>query len=126
MRPYIARLSDQSIGFIESYRAAECGGGWWEDERDLGVMGIDLFLADADSVGTGLGSTIVQEFTDILWRDPTVTKIQADPAPSNARAIRCFEKAGFRRVGVVVTPEGPAQLMILARGEHDAAAASGV
>jgi hypothetical protein len=39
--------------------------------------------------------------------------IQVDPSPTNARAIRCYEKAGFTRVGTVVTPDGPALLMRL-------------
>ena len=31
----------------------------------------------------------------------TVTKVQTDPDPTNARAIRCYEKSGFRRIGEV-------------------------
>jgi aminoglycoside 6'-N-acetyltransferase-1b len=42
-----------------------------------------------------------------------VTKIQTDPAPTNLRAIRCYEKAGFRKVGIVDTPDGPALLMVI-------------
>jgi RimJ/RimL family protein N-acetyltransferase len=37
--------------------------------------------------------------------------VQADPSPLNARAIRCYETAGFRRVREIVTPDGPAVLM---------------
>jgi len=60
-------------------------------------------------------------FVDTIFRDPTVTKIQADPAPDNARAIRCYEKAGFRPLRRVTTPDGPALLMIRQRvGRHDA------
>jgi aminoglycoside 6'-N-acetyltransferase Ib len=44
-----------------------------------------------------------------------VTRIQADPAPTNLRAIRCYEKVGFRRVGVVSTPDGTAMLMVMER-----------
>ena len=36
--------------------------------------------------------------------------------PENARAIRCYEKAGFRRVGEVDTPDGRALLMVCVRG----------
>jgi aminoglycoside 6'-N-acetyltransferase-1b len=44
-----------------------------------------------------------------------VTRIQTDPSPRNARAIRCYEKAGFRRVGTIVTPDGPAEYMVIDR-----------
>jgi RimJ/RimL family protein N-acetyltransferase len=43
--------------------------------------------------------------------DPEVTVVHTDPAPHNGRAIRCYEKAGFRQVGVMETPDGPALLM---------------
>ena len=60
---------------------------------------------------------MIAAFVARLFEDPAVTKIQIDPDPENARAIRCYEKVGFRRVGVVDTPDGPALLMTLARGE---------
>ncbi|HFH3062039.1 TPA: GNAT family N-acetyltransferase, partial [Pseudomonas aeruginosa] len=47
--------------------------------------------------------------------DPEVTKIQTDPSPSNLRAIRCYEKAGFERQGTVTTPDGPAVYMVQTR-----------
>jgi CRP-like cAMP-binding protein len=47
-------------------------------------------------LGRGLGTAMVGEFVQFLWRDPAVTRIQADPAPTNARAIRCYEKGGVK------------------------------
>ena len=44
-----------------------------------------------------------------------VTEIQTDPSPSNLRAIRCYEKAGFERQGTVTTPDGPAVYMVQTR-----------
>jgi aminoglycoside 6'-N-acetyltransferase Ib len=113
--PYIAYLESLPIGYIQSYVATDAGDGWWPDEHDPGMRGIDQFLADADSLGRGLGTQMVREFVQFLFEDPTVTRIQADPAPSNLRAIRCYEKAGFRRVGVVSTPDGAAMLMVIER-----------
>jgi hypothetical protein len=36
---------------------------------------------------------------------------QTDPAPTNLRAIRCYQKAGFRIIRNIVTPDGPAIYM---------------
>ena len=109
----IALLGDTPVGFIQSYRVVDAGDGWWTDETDPGARGIDLFLADPASLGRGLGSRMVAAFVARLFEDPAVTKVQIDPAPDNTRAIRAFEKAGFRRVGIVQTPDGQAMLMIV-------------
>ena len=69
------------------------------------------FLADGDRLGKGLGTAMVSQFVDRLFRDPAVTEVRLDPHPENHRAIRCYEKAGFVRAGEIVTPDGPALLM---------------
>src|SRR5262249_30331488 len=100
-RAYIAHLDGEPIGFIHSYVAAFAGDGWWPDERDPGVLGIDQFLADQSRLNQGIGSAMVRAFVDRLFDDATTTRVQTDPSPTNARAIRSYEKAGFRRVGEV-------------------------
>jgi RimJ/RimL family protein N-acetyltransferase len=115
-RGYIALLDGQPLGFIQSYVVMGSGDGWWDDERDPGARGVDQFLAHADQLNRGIGSAMVRVFTDQLFADPAVTRIQTDPSPRNARAIRCYAKAGFRALGEVVTPDGPALLMVRERG----------
>lgn len=59
---------------------------------------------------------MIRAFLAHLFADPLVTTVQTDPAPQNARAVRCYEKSGFRHVGIVPTPDGPACLMRCPRG----------
>ena len=80
-----------------------------------GVRGIDQSLANASQLGKGLGTKLVRALVELLFNDPEVTKIQTDPSPSNLRAIRCYEKAGFERQGTVTTPDGPAVYMVQTR-----------
>ncbi|HEV7990363.1 MAG TPA: GNAT family N-acetyltransferase [Gemmatimonadaceae bacterium] len=121
-RAYIALLDGAPLGFIQSYVAAEChADGWWLNEQDPGVLGIDQFLADGERLGRGLGAAMVGAFVEMLFADPSVTRVQTDPSPANARAIRCYEKAGFRAAGEVVTPDGPALLMYRERRPPDRA-----
>ena len=115
VRPYIALTGGAPIGYIQSYVAMGSGGRWWENERDPGVRGIDQFLAHAEQLGRGLGTAMVRAFVAALFADPGVTRIQTDPAPENRRAIRCYEKAGFRVLGEVDTPDGRAVLMTCER-----------
>ena len=117
---HFALLHGEPIGFIQSYVALGCGDGWWEDETDPGVRGIDQFLGDGSKLGQGLGTRMVTAFVQRLFEDRSVTRVQTDPNPANGRAIRCYEKAGFRRAGAIVTPDGPALLMVIDKGRSRA------
>ncbi len=44
--PYIAMLEQVPIGFAQSYVALGSGDGWWEEETDPGVRGIDQSIAN--------------------------------------------------------------------------------
>ena len=110
--PYIAMLDGRPIGFAQSYVAAGSGDGWWDDITDPGVRGIDQFLCEASDLGKGLGTRLVKAMVARLFADPAVTRIQTDPDARNARAIRCYEKAGFRAVAKIVTPDGEALYMV--------------
>jgi RimJ/RimL family protein N-acetyltransferase len=113
---HLATLDGEAIGYVQSYQAVAChADGWWLEVSDGGVFGIDQFLADGARLGQGLGTRMVRAFVERLFGDPRVTRVQVDPSPANTRAIRCYEKAGFHRVGEIVTPDGPALLMHLDR-----------
>jgi RimJ/RimL family protein N-acetyltransferase len=114
-RPYIVLGDGAPIGYIQSYIAMGSGDGWWPDEQDPGVRGIDQFLAHPAQLGRGAGTAMVRAFVQLLFADPAVTRLQTDPSPRNRRAIRCYEKAGFRAVGEVDTPDGRALLMVCDR-----------
>ena len=115
VKAYIASLEQEPIGFIQSYVALGCGDGWWQEETDPGVRGIDQFLADGGKLGQGIGTRMVSTFTRMLLSDQGVTKVQTDPDPRNTRAVRCYTKAGFVPVHEIVTPDGPALLMVIER-----------
>jgi AacA4 family aminoglycoside N(6')-acetyltransferase len=113
--PYIALLDDKPFAFAQTYVVTGSGGGWWAGETDPGARGIDQFIADPNLLGKGFGTALVSAMADLLFADPSVSRIQADPAPSNTRAIHVYEKAGFRRAGVIETPDGHAILMLKER-----------
>ncbi len=115
-RAYLAFSDGHAIGFTQSYiPVAFHHEGWWLDEHDPNVRGIDQFLADGEMLGRGVGTAMVTAFVARLFADPVVTRIQTDPDPTNHRAIRCYEKSGFRRVREVDTPDGRALLMYCER-----------
>ncbi len=71
-----------------------------ENDPEYRHAGIDLFLASAWH-GQGLGTDAVGTLARWLVRERGHHRVTIDPALANERAIRCYEKAGFRRVGVM-------------------------
>jgi aminoglycoside 6'-N-acetyltransferase len=62
--------------------------------------GIDLFLA-AEWEGRGLGREAVGLLARYLVETRGHHRLTIDPAAANERAIRCYEAAGFERVGIM-------------------------
>lgn len=114
--PYLACEDGQPFAFIQAYRVmATQADGWWLDETDPYALGIDQSIGDPDRIGKGLGTRMIRAFLEVLFADPRATKVQTDPEPTNARAVACYRKAGFRDVGLVETLDGPALLMTVHR-----------
>ena len=123
--PYIAMMGEEPVGFAQSYIALGSSDGWWKNETDPGVRGIDQFLANPTQLNKGLGTKLVRALVEHLFENPAVTAIQTDPAPNNHRAIRCYEKAGFVQQGVITTPDGPAVYMLQSRHAFERARTAG-
>jgi aminoglycoside 6'-N-acetyltransferase len=75
---------------------------------------IDLFL-DPTLHGRGIGPEVVSRVVRRLVDERGHHRITIDPAAANAAAIRAYEKAGFRRVGVMRRYERDVD----GRGWHD-------
>jgi aminoglycoside 6'-N-acetyltransferase len=87
---------------------------WEEPEPKYRHAGIDLFL-DPAFHGRGLGTEVVRRVVRLLIDERGHHRLTIDPAADNAAAIRAYEKAGFRRVGVMRRYERDADGM----GWHD-------
>jgi aminoglycoside 6'-N-acetyltransferase len=71
-----------------------------EDEPDFRHAGIDIYL-DPAVHGQGVGSDAVRTLARHLVDGHGYHRLTIDPAADNAAAIRCYEKVGFRPVGVM-------------------------
>jgi aminoglycoside 6'-N-acetyltransferase len=73
---------------------------WEEEDPDYRHAGIDLAL-HPDWHGLGLGTETVRTVARHLFADRGHHRVTIDPAAANARAIRSYERVGFRPVGVM-------------------------
>jgi aminoglycoside 6'-N-acetyltransferase len=73
---------------------------WEEPEPKYRHAGIDLFL-DPAVHGRGIGTEVVRRVVRHLIDERGHQRVTIDPAADNEAAIRSYEKAGFRPVGVM-------------------------
>ena len=111
MDQFIVAKDDRPFGYLQCYNPEV-----WPD-NGLGIhlkdtRGIDQFIGELDMVDRGHGSAFIRAFTDRLLLASGAPRVITDPDPANARAIRAYEKAGFEKVRMVDTPDGPALLMV--------------
>jgi aminoglycoside 6'-N-acetyltransferase len=71
-----------------------------ELDPDYRHAGIDIFLAEAYQ-DRGYGSEAIRVLARHLFRERGHHRLTIDPALANERAIRAYERVGFRRVGVM-------------------------
>jgi aminoglycoside 6'-N-acetyltransferase len=78
-----------------------------EDDPMYRHANMDVFLATSRH-GQGIGTEAIRLLARHLFEDRDHHRITIDPAADNAVAIRAYEKAGFRRVGIMRSYErGP-------------------
>jgi RimJ/RimL family protein N-acetyltransferase len=102
---YLILLDDREIGFIQTYLAADFPEWAQHLGETAGVAGVDLFIADEELIGMGIGSEALRAFTrDVVFARAATLVCVADPDARNTASIRAFEKAGFRQVGEFFDP----------------------
>lgn len=111
-KPYIVLLNNLPIGYIQSYSVDKTTHSWLPKlPSEKNVIGIDQFIGEPNYLYKGFGPLFIKKFIDdLITKDPNLTII-VDPDPTNAAAIRCYEKVGFKKLGEFQAPWGPALVM---------------
>lgn len=96
MNAYIIQVEQASIGYIQIYNA-------YDFPRDNPLFGLpqnlgafDIFIGEEKYLGQNLGSKIISRLLNLYGDD--YSHIFVDPDPGNIAAIKCYEKAGFKRL----------------------------
>lgn len=98
-------LSDgaKPIGYFQYY---------FDGSADSSSIGIDQFIGEEDYLDRGIGTEAVKAFVEMIKRERNPIYIILDPQPENRRAIRCYEKAGFRHYETIETEDGKGAYMM--------------
>jgi aminoglycoside 6'-N-acetyltransferase len=110
MDQFVVTMNDRPFAYLQCYDPQA-----WPDNglgpQPGGTRGIDQFIGEADMLDRGHGSALIRDFVDALLARGT-PRVVTDPDPTNARAVRAYEKAGLRKERLVETPDGRALLMV--------------
>ena len=99
-RDYLSDEGDTGLTLVALGEVVGMIGYWEEKEPDGRHAGMDIFVATARH-GDGLAQDALRTLARHLIDERGHHRLVIDPAVANERAIRAYEKAGFRRVGVM-------------------------
>lgn len=100
--PCIIEFECQPLGYlqfypadVEEYHFEECGKAY----------ALDLFIGEPAYWGRGIGTQIVRLLLVYLFEQVGADWVLIDPHVDNPRAVRSYEKAGFRKIKILPAHE---------------------
>ncbi|CZL18345.1 TPA: GNAT family N-acetyltransferase [Legionella pneumophila] len=107
---FIVYLDNVPFGFIQYYLLNEFlpegiegfDNSLFQQYNSKDLVGIDLFIAEEKGRSRGLGVDLIGQFIDEFLTE--FKSIIVDPNISNQQAIRCYEKAGFKKTDLSQDP----------------------
>ena len=115
VEPLIVELDGKPIAYLQAYDPHLEDDHPYQDQP-FGTIGLDLTIGEPTLVGVGHGSALLRQFVAQLFAEGT-PRVIIDPDPTNARAIRAYEKAGFRAFELRSSVYGPALMMAIDAGD---------
>ena len=104
-RPFSSRWQAASPSRQPSRSPSTAGSSGWPNSPRSSTRSIDTPGSTSDSAtewqDRGLGTDAVRTLARYLVHELGHHRLVIDPAADNRRAVRCYEKAGFRPVGVM-------------------------
>lgn len=100
----IVEYNKKKIGYIQYYKIDS-------NEYDVSdkihmekysaPYGIDLFIGNTDYWNKGIGTQLVKAIIKYLFQNEKADVIFIDPQTWNKRAIKCYEKSGFKPITII-------------------------
>ena len=115
-RPFIFSVDGRPLGYIQYWFVHDYQNAtWiadhpWLAELPSDAVGVDLSIGDPGRLSEGVGSGVLRAFAEHLGRLGHRT-IVIDPDPANGRAVRAYEKAGFRAIPRLLGRTGDTLIM---------------
>ncbi|MGH0425251.1 isochorismatase family protein [Bacillus pretiosus] len=89
------------IGYIQMYPIDSEWKTLYGYEESQNVWGMDQFIGEPTYWGKGIGTKLVQAAITYIMENTGAEAIAMDPNVNNERAIKCYEKYGFKKVKIL-------------------------
>lgn len=115
-RPFIFLIDGKPVGYIQYWFIGDHQHAPWTDENPwiaelaAETIGVDMMIGDAALLSQGLGSSVLRAFV-LRLAGEGYRSIIIDPDPYNGRAVRAYEKAGFRPIADMLGRTGDTLIM---------------
>jgi aminoglycoside 6'-N-acetyltransferase len=105
---YLVLYESKPVAYIQTYKVND----WQEFGDYLGcddyTASVDLFIGDATFTGKGFGSLMLKKFLkEVVFSNTDITTCLIGTEPKNIRAIKSYEKVGFKYVKTIQIPSDP-------------------
>ncbi len=100
--PCIMEYEGYPIGYLQFYQADRNA---YAFDGHGKVYALDLFIGEPAYWGRGLGCGFIRLLLGYLFEDKGADWVILDPHLDNLRAIRCYEKCGFRKLKLLKAHE---------------------
>jgi len=101
-RAFIVLIEGAAAGYVQAVPIDAFPAYAAQLRLEAGAVGIDLYIGEAAFRGRGLGALILSRFTeDVVFGLMRAPLAVIGPDPTNRRAVRCYEEAGFAWIKTV-------------------------
>ncbi|WP_172295360.1 GNAT family N-acetyltransferase [Bacillus sp. WMMC1349] len=96
----IVEYKGKEIGYIQFYQLDDV------TKKEYGyfnenVYGTDQFIGEKANWNKGLGTLLVSSMLNYLVKYEQAERVVMDPQVRNSRAIKCYEKCGFKKIRIL-------------------------
>jgi len=96
----IVEFNGNEIGYIQFYLLDD------ETKKEYGyfdenIYGTDQFIGEVEYWNRGIGTLLVTSMVKFLIEHKKADRVVMDPQIRNARAIKCYQKCGFKKVKIL-------------------------
>lgn len=99
--PCIFEWEGQPVGYVQFYPVDTEGEAYYDCGPGPLTYGVDLFIGEPEYWGRGIGTALLRLVIAYLVDECGAGRVVIDPVVTNVRAIRSYEKCGFRKVKVL-------------------------